>query len=891
MALSTDLLPPWLTTEPLPPWHIVVALLATGVAALLLGRGAFDRWRVLGRGPRTRLAVLFLSLIAAILFAVASLDPRYTRISEPGSVHLAVAVDVSDSVLRADGGWPQVHNQAHELIEASIAAMPQVRIQGTASIVTFGTGVAVARRKIPLADLPAAFNRLDRSNFAVGDDSDIAAGLARAGELVERAGGQGAILLISDGHQTVGDAFAEAERLARRGIVIHVHPVESRGPELAITAADLPRNVNAEAETFVRGVLTNGASSEVKATLTFSQNPGIENPSNQVGMTIDSILIPGGDWAPFRQPIQFQGLGLQFVELFLAPDDGAEQHQRRFFTHVYRPPKILAIGGDNRWTAALPPDLATITPIIPSDLSADVNLKDFDAIVISSVPANQFPAGSLAAVAEAVEQDSLGLMIMNGDHHGANDEMQTILMSYKDTVLEPLLPVSGDPRAFLIEPPSRQVIILIDASGSMGGWQIEKSKEIARYIVQDLLRPRDRLDLIGFTVGAQPLIKDQFMDDEGKREATNRIDSIAASGGTDPSKALALVADRKMINCGLVFISDGKFDRVAYRPDCRATVFAIGHQSVSEHSPLRELADPFPVGPLFDPRDIEIPYFNPERREKFFEPGSFIPLTMERFSRKGDRLPVPEMPLQGTAVTYVKEDADLIAVRPKLTDPVLAYRKSGTGHVGVLTTAVPPSWLESEEGRQAVKAWVTWVVPYRARDRYDFRLTDQGDVIEIQISLVAKEGKVPAVKDLTAHIEVQGQAPIHVPLGKDPIAPATFNGHIRISRDTRAQSATLILSESGPDALSHPQRVPILIPQAGTGKTSLSRETHSYGLNKQLLQAIAQAGGGTYFETPNGTPIFRGKKAESRAQPLWPLLLVAAIVCYLVAIALRRLDL
>lgn len=877
-----------IVTEPLSPWYIIVTLLAIGAVALLLGRSTSPHRRTLGQTRKTRLVVILLSLLAAVLFATASWNPHLSRASEMGSLHLAIVVDVSDSVLRAKGGWPQIQAQVHDLIKSSVDAAPEeVRRQGTASILTFGKSTVVAEREIPLTDLPSAFNRLNHTSFAIGDESNIEAGLARAGELIEQAGGRGVILLISDGHQTVGDAPAAAQQLARRGIAIYVHPVAGRTPELAIAAADLPRQVDAGRETFVRGVLWNGSSSEASARLTLTRNPGVRDAdrfgAELVSETPVSMLV--GTWARFRQPVKFQGPGLQTIEVTLERDGEGGQHQRRFFIHVNQPPKVLVIGGDTHWAGALSPAIV-VTQIQPEALSGEIGFHHFDAVVIDGIPAHQFSDDVPNMITEAVEMNGTGLMVINGAHQGADEWTETMLMSYHDTALEPILPVTSKPDP---EHMAHQVVILMDASGSMLGEPIAKSKEIARYIVQNLLQARDRLDLITFTTDARHLVQDQLMDDEGKHDAINHINAIAASGGTDPSVALALIADRMMTNCSLIFISDGFFDRVAERPDCQATVFAIGHESVPSDSPLWDLADPIPAPVSFDPSRIEIASLKPWPR--FFEPGSFKPRAMGAPLRQNDRLPVPDLAMQGTAMSYVKQDADLIAVRPKLAVPVLAYRETVAGHVGALTTAVPPSWLESEAGRQAISAWIAHVIPYAERGRYDFQLADHGDTIEIQVSLIAKEGKVPAVERLDAAIIVQGETPVIRRLQPDPIAPATFSGRIPVPQDARTQEATLLLSEFGPDALSRPQHIPILLPRSiGTAAEALPpKEAYSYDLNEPLLQAIAGPSGDAYNPS-SGTSFFRGRTMENRGEPLWPLLVTAATVCYLCAIATRRLD-
>ncbi len=879
--------------EPPSPWYIISAGAALVIITLVICRGFFDRWRILGHSISTRAAVLSLSVTAALLFVIAALNPILIRTPLRKALHLSVVLDVSDSVLHAKEGWARIHALAHKRLAHSINALAENSAStDTASILAFRTEVSAPKRQIPLFDLPNAFNRISERDFPAGRGSDISAGLTKAGRITEQAGGRGAIVLISDGHQTKGNALAAATRLARLGIPVHVFPVKSKGAGISITAADLPRQADGNAETFIRGLIMNSTGTEEETRLMVKLNPGLDGNPGRFGAAAVSKMvysIPGKAWAGIHRSLKFQGHGLQFVDLSLFMKQSREVQNRRFFVHVYRPPRILAIGENNRWTGAIPQDSADIIPARPEDLVPGFNFTSFDAIVISSVAANRFHPGILADIAESVTKEGVGLMVINGTHYGASDESKTILMSYNDTPIDPLLPVSGKPRPFQEEPPSRQVVMLIDASGSMAGWPLSKSREIATHIVHNLLRPQDYLDLIAFTSSALHLVNKQQMDNNGKQYAISKINSIAASGGTDPSHALALVADRKMEHCGLIFISDGGFARVAYRPDCRATVFAIGHNSVPRNSPLWELADPFPVNKKFDPSQIAIPYFEPEQRKKFFEPGIYTPLSMKYLMPKKDQLLIPDLRLNGSAVTYMRPDARMIAVRPKLTDPVLAYKESSVGCTGVFTTGFPGKWIENDQGRRAVYDWISRVIPYTERDRYSFKLTDTGDLIEIQISLAPRNYKIPEIDHLSVDIKVGQEARVGVAMRIDPDSPGTFKGHIRIPRTSHTRKAVLILRESGPGALARPQRIPMLIPHALPVKNTLPAESFSYGMNEPLLRAIAMAGGGT-FDPPPGTPFFRERSVQNRGTPLWPYLVIAAVVLYITAIALQRRD-
>ncbi len=903
-----------LTFEPHEPWSTIVVGLALVAALLLLGRGFLDRWQVLGQRVITRSAVLATSLAAALCFATAAFNPLYVNRPDPDALHLAVLVDVSESVQRAAGGWPQIQAMAAPIVAAGVNQTPAtIQEKSNADLVTFGSSAVMAEGNLPLRELPDAFLRLQPNAFAPTQSTDLAAALLQAGGRIQSAGGRGAVLLISDGNQTTGDGLTAAENLAQQGIPIHILPITGGEPIFAV-AANLPTQVEAEVDTFLRGRLLNRQPVPIQARLSITRNHGLPASlirfGEALGVTAPVSLEPERD-GRLRQRLRFAGVGLQFLDLVLQQADGLVGDRQRFFTHVNRPLKLLAVGGDNRWTGAIATNRAQITVLTPAELTVATDLTDFDALVISSVAADEFSTETLRHVVTQVADTGLGLMVFNGDHAGATEEDATILMSYADTPVDPALPVSVDPRPFTPEPPPRQVAFIMDVSGSMAGLNLAKSQEIARYIVNTFLRPQDRLDLLLFGGGATYLIRDSLMTDGNKARAIAAIDTIQAGGGSDANAAMALLERDRQLDCGLIFISDGEiveFDAVNTHPDCRATAFAIGQTSVPATSPLNDLADPFPVTAEFDPAGIEIPYFKPEPRDKFFEPGDYTPLPLNRLMHISDRLPVPALPLTGNAITYLRENADLIAVRPKLTDPVLAYRAYGAGYVGVVTTAIPDPWLEAAEGRAAVTAWIERLAAYQVRDRYTFDLVDGGNTLDLTIALRAQADGLPDVDRLNAAViiaePVIGAAPgvtttvaggtvINVALRPDPDIPATFHGTIALPRLPVAQEATLVVTEIGPDQLTRPQRIPLLIPPGGATAASTTAERYSYGRNDALLNAIAAAGGGIEFDPakPDAVPpFFQRQPPEQRGDPLWPWLVAAATVFYLTAIGVRRLD-
>jgi Mg-chelatase subunit ChlD len=896
--------------EPASPWSYI-ALSAIAISVLLIiVLGIIDYvkkralWQDLGGNKLTRFTVLVLTLISAILLAMAAMNPFWT--DEPGNVgyHLQVAVDVSESVMRAQGGWDNVRGLASEKIKRAVEETPShLRNRCTASILTFRDNTNEAWQRDELESLPEAFSKLEHSTFASGSGTNIEAGLKEAASLLEKAGSQGAIVLISDGNQTDGNALAVAQDLSRQGVPVHVLPVTSRSPAVAITDANLPPLTHSKTETFVRGLMLNRLKEDRLANMRLTKtaiNSNEESIKKINENKIDNervenkevagkeVSLPTGKWVRFRWPVVFESFGLQFIDLSLAPSGSTDPHHRRFYTYVKRPPRILAIGGDNRWISAIRGDVAQIIPVSPTVAISKQDLKEFDAVVINEVPAQNLRTETMSALIDAVESDGKGFLLVNGGHYdNAYKDTETVLMSYKDTPLDHLLPVHGGPRPFRPDPPSRQVAIIIDTSGSMGGWRMAKSKQIAKHIILNLLRPKDRLDLITFTTGAGHLIIDKYMTAEAKKDAIDMLNQIKAGGGTDPRRALALIGNRMMKDCGIIFISDGEFGLVKYRPDCKVTAFEIGSNRFSRSKALKEFAEPIPVFSDFDPNNIKISFFDPKKREKFWEKETFTPLSMSRHLPKHIRLPIPEIELNGSAVSYLKEGGILIGVRPKLTDPVLAFAQRGDGYVGVFTAELAGNWIAKEAGKKAIEAWLGRLVPFMERDRYIFHLEDFGDSIEISISLAIKEGKLPDVTGMTALIKFPDGEFSGVALRQDESTPGTFHGEIRVERKAEARPAFLSLKESGLEAVPRAQRIPIIIPPRGHMNASPSAEAYTYGQNRQLLRQISEVSGGM-FNPAKGMAYFKEKPVTDEGQPLWPILAVIAAFCYLSAIAMKR---
>jgi hypothetical protein len=372
----------------------------------------------------------------------------------------------------------------------------------------------------------------------------------------------------------------------------------------------------------------------------------------------------------------------------------------------------------------------------------------------------------------------------------------------------------------------------------------------------------------------------------------DEIRRMTCDGGTDPKEALQQLAARRLKNCGLLFFSDGGFGPLQqlaqYRPDCRTTVFGIRTEPFSPNEPMSALADPIHIDSGFDPQRIKIPYFDQDAKNHFFEPGAYTALSMKHVLPSGFAMEVPDIPLEGSATTSAKDDVVPVAVRPKLTDPVLAYRESGTANVGELTTTLPAAWLARADGRAAIRQWIEAVLPSVSSRRYTFQLTEQGHDLEIDIALAPDGERLPQVERIDASVEMPGAPALEISVRRDGDAPAAFRARLTLPPSERPIAATLVLKESGPDALVRPQRIPMLVPPRQPISGRRVAESFSFGLNEPLLRAIARTGSGSYDAVERMTGdrlIVAGGRID-----LWPFAAALGCLGYLAAILARRVD-
>ena len=105
----------------------------------------------------------------------------------------------------------------------------------------------------------------------------------------------------------------------------------------------------------------------------------------------------------------------------------------------------------------------------------------------------------------------------------------------------------------------KDIVFILDVSGSMAGEKIEQSKEALKYCINHLDK-KDRFNLITFSTESK-LFKKNLVDvSEYRKDALKYIDEIEAKGGTNINEALLQALEmeyKKNRPLSIVFITDG----------------------------------------------------------------------------------------------------------------------------------------------------------------------------------------------------------------------------------------------------------------------------------------------------------------------------------------------
>lgn len=713
------------------------------------------------------------------------------------------------------------------------------------------------------------------------DYTDLAGGLQLAGSLlpdyVRRR-----VVLITDGHENIGDAVAQARALAAQGIRVDVVPVEgAHGPEVMVADVQTPA-------TAFSGELV-PVTAAVRATTSTTATVRLYAGNAQVAQQQVS-LQPGLNQVSFKVPAGDRGFQTYRVEVESPADTRPENNSGAAVTRVAGKPAVLLVRQNPDDAAALRAALAAqgarVEERDPVSLPGSAEeLRTYAAVVLVDVPAYALREQTMAQLESYVKDFGGGLMMVGGEESFG-------MGGYQGTPIERAMPVYMDIKG-RGEIPSLGLILVMDKSGSMGlqprygdPVKLEIAKEAAMRTL-DVLSDQDIFGVIAFDAAAGWVVEPTPVDNKAAMQAA--IGRIYPGGGTNiyPGLELAYAGLRgAMVKTKhVILLTDGvsayggNYERMTQlMREAGITLSTVAVGNDADVALLQQLARWGRGRFYFTESGETIPTIFAKETvlvtRSYVEERSFTPVAAAASPLLRGLNSVPT--LQGYVVTRPKEAAEVALASPE-QDPVLAHWQYGLGRAVAwtpdLTGRWARPWLGTPELQQLLNNAFAWLMRPEAQGDLQVSVQTGPGTVSLHVDAPPESGARPAAAQVTdpslgtRTVDLQAVAP----------------GQYTADLDVHTPGAYLVqVQQTGADSS---------VQQTGAGfVVPYSPEYSVSGVNWQRLQQIAAAGGGQVLTAP--AQAFADNLAPVRGRvELWRWLLILAALLWPVDVAVRRLVL
>jgi Ca-activated chloride channel homolog len=809
------------------------------------------------RSSRVSPAVVMVrvSLVTCLVLACAGLE---VGVSD-GSSSVVFAVDRSDSIASRE------QSQSLRRVATLAAGM---RDQDRAALVVFGTDAVIDQRLAPGPPAPKVGSPVNGG----GTNLETALRVARAALPPD---GLRRIVLLSDGHETDGDALREASLAAADGIRVDVVSVSSPAAHMRIGGVTAPEQVRvgepygvvAEVLGAPRGTETISIERDgrVLTTAQVTLDPsgtarvGIEERQTVTGSAAYTATVSGG--ATDVPPVA---------------DTGAVVVAEGAATVLY------VTRGDSSIADVLASGQFHITRILPESLpTAVAELAPFAAVILDEVPAEMLNEPQNRALSAFVEQHGGGLLVV-----GSSASLGP--SGYPGTLLGAALPVDLRKRNGT-RAPDVALVIVFDKSGSMADAGTGISKiELARRAVLGVLQvvpPTDPIGVIAFDTA--PTVIAPLSTSHTAGTLMDALRRIEPGGATQIAPAMETARDwlraSAVTRRQILLLSDG---RSAPADEARLMELArardVGWSIVA-------------IGPDVDRGLIERLAHESAGRAYFPENVNMLPDIVAREAARATGgwrvqqrfvprvlLPHPVLTgidgasipaLDGYAASVARPTAGVIFGSP-LGDPILSAWRFGLGRVAVFNAGMGP----------AFRGWTGFAPLWRQTARWIGRSHDSAARIRTDINsrrgeaVLGVEVRTAAGGYMNA---LDGEAAVRGPDGRITAIA------LRQTEPGRYE-AHLSTPERGPYLASISMREPASGESFSALRGSFlggAREHPGENADIERLTQIAHAGGGALLAETDDP--FSGARPRAYRDASTALALIA-LVMFLADVALRR---
>ncbi|MDP1568923.1 MAG: VWA domain-containing protein [Vicinamibacterales bacterium] len=800
------------------------------------------------------------AVLALVILALA--QPVWHR--NDRRVSVVYLVDVSASVSAA----------SVERAAAWIADASRERAPDHAAVLAFGATTVV----LPDVEALGALARV-RTGDAAPDVSDT--NLGRALDDARAAFAPGhlrRVVLFSDGRGTAGDLARATALLQADGIEVHTVPLDVRevgdvwidgltGPARVSAGEPFTIDVALHSQVARSVVVELRHRGEVVALQPARVEPGarvlsLEARVHQEGPSvIEAILRADGDPVPQNNTRRHVlSVGARRQVLYVEGRPASAHHLRT----------ALEVGGFD------------VTVPQGGRLPADVDaLSAFDAVIVSDVEAQALPAATMAAL-EAYVEGGGGLVLAGGEAvYGQN--------GYSDTPIERVLPVSFDVK----EPPGEvALVIALDRSWSMVGPTLELAKEASKASL-DVLEDNHLVGVLAFNFGAEWVSPLQPAANRERIKA--QISTIDPAGHTVIYPALeeayrALQGVEAAVR-HVILLSDGRTYEDPYeelitrmaRDEITVSTVAVGGDADRELMTNMSVWGKGRAYAFIDAREVpQIFVTETERVARGALDEQPTPVRMPQQIALFRDLPMPSVPaLLGYTRTTLRPSAELLLATPS-DDPLLARWQYGLGRAVFFASDVKDRWGAEWLRWPGYRAFWTRVlrdVMRRPDTSGGLRVErvarhDGGLDTRFVLDAVDRAGRLAPLT--RPRVEIVGQETQTVALAQT--APGRYEATVTLASDQ-----DYIAGARFDGRVQFAPGTPL-------AQFVLARDLDELRLgppDRALLESLARDTGGQFDPAPAGI----ADPGEARAlapRPLWPWLLWAALLLYLVDLLFRR---
>jgi uncharacterized membrane protein len=716
--------------------------------------------------------------------------------------------------------------------------------------------------------------------------TDVAAAL-RLAQATLPADAAHRVVLLSDGEETRGDASAQVTLTARNDLELSVVPL-SRGalPEVVVENLVVPDKVQRGEGFEVRVIARSVRAGNGRLRLFRNDRYLGEVPAPLTGGRADVFS--------FRQTADEPGL--YRYRAVLEVDDGEldslpQNNEVVATVQVSGSQKVLyveGLKGQSRYLAtALSGDGIQLDVVGPADLPPTLaEMRPYASIVMSDVPAHVLTSVQQRALQSYVRDLGRGFVMVGG-------ESSFGVGGYYKTPIEELLPVQmdiEDKKHF----PSLAMILAIDRSGSMAGSgqasKISMAKEAAIRAVE-LMTERDQVGVVTFDSAGTWAVPMTTLTD--KRAVIERIASIRAGGGTDIYPALKMgykaLDDSGAALKHVILLSDGITGDSAFQQLIQAnhggqqtTLTSIAVGGDADRFTMRQFAqwgggryylvtDPHAIPQVFT-RETML------ASRSFIVEEDFVPARAEPSTLlKG----IGALPALHGHVAADPKPRATVALTATDDLPLLAHWRYGLGKSVAFTSDCKSRWARDWVGTaEYTKLWSQIVRWSMGSDQSgDLQVVSEIDRGQIRITVDAfdESGNFRNFLDGTARVVSPDLTVRELPLRQ--IAPGRYTATMEVDEDGSYLAGVSMSVGDTPIGQVVSEAVQPYSPEYRTPASGSS-----------LLPELARLGGGAVIADP--AEVFRRPEVARRVpEPLWPPLLIAALLLLLFDVALRRLDL